>query len=83
MSGPRLLDNCFQVNVGAVARGEARIEGHGRLTVRLADFVGFQGALDNVGDRTVFAPSEPMSRSRALALRTESCGWLIAGLKFD
>jgi hypothetical protein len=61
MGRPRFLDSRFKINIDSVARGEAPIEERSRLATGLADFVGFEGALDNIRDRSLFAASKPMS----------------------
>jgi hypothetical protein len=55
-----LFDDSFEIDVGATGCRQARIESGSRFAAGFSDFICFEGTLDDVRNRTVFASGEPM-----------------------
>jgi len=60
MNLPIFPDYRIKINIGAMGCGDAGVECRGRLASRLANLLGFESALDHVGDRAVFTRGKPM-----------------------
>ncbi|MCK5934349.1 MAG: hypothetical protein KAG89_19530 [Fulvimarina manganoxydans] len=55
MRVPVFINDTLKVDVRVTNIGKAIVERVSRLTASLADFVGFQRALDDIRDRPAFA----------------------------
>ncbi|KPH05531.1 hypothetical protein AOG23_27375 [Rhizobium acidisoli] len=60
MNLPAFPDDCFKVDVRPALLRQPMIKGRSRLSTSFTDFVRFEGALDNVGYRAVFAARKPV-----------------------
>jgi hypothetical protein len=74
MDIPVFANDGLQVEIAAIVVREARVESGCRLASRLANFISFERAFYDIGDRPMFTARQTGARSRALALRTESWG---------
>lgn len=62
MNLPIIPDHCFKVDFGAISASNTRVERRCRFATCFPDLIGFQRALDHVGDRAVLASSKPVRK---------------------
>src|SRR5690606_11186764 len=51
-------DHRLKVDIGAISLRNARIKGCGRFATSFTHFIGLEGALDDIRDRTILAAGE-------------------------
>ena len=57
-----LTDRHFRIDLRAEIGGNPAVEAGRRLAAGLPHLIGFQRALDDIGDRTVFPPCETVGK---------------------
>lgn len=57
-----IRDQRFEIDILAPARGEPRVKRLGGFATGLSLFVGDEGALDDIGDRSTFAPRQTVGK---------------------
>ena len=79
MDLPVFANDGVEIELAVKVVGKPRIECGCRLAPRLANFISFEGALHDIGDERCSRRASRCAKSRALALRTESCGSAMLG----